>query len=291
MEQFQLKKLHVQCQKNKTIDLAPPQGERRDSGTEWQLSQEDARGAFTLTEIPSGRAGRLSLRLCNRALKESYPLEMEHPVSIELSVKEKPEKITAMYLFNNWWTRPAFLDGFSQIPPRTQIAFLKYPDWYACLVPTVGESFKTSLAAGGEDWFSLEMTAAMGGQNSLDEPVFLWTEDTSVYGAIEKAFDYLAQEHGIRKRTERSLPEMFRYLGWCSWDAFYTEITEEKVREKVRELSRKGVPVRWLLMDDGWLSVKDSMLYDFIPEKERFATGFAGPPGESTGLWRAARLI
>ncbi len=276
MEQFQLKKLHVQCQKNKTIDYVPAQSKSRNGGMEWLLSQEDAQGALTLSEIPGGFTGRLSLKLCNLPLEEGYNLVMENPVTMELCVKEKPERVTAMYLFNDWWTRPSFIDDFSQIPARTQIAFLKYPDRYACLVPAVGESFKASLAAGGEDWFSLELTAAMGGQSSLDEPLFLWTEDMSIYGAVEKAFDYLAREHGIRKRTERTLPEMFRYLGWCSWDAFYTEITEEKVREKARELYRKEVPVRWLLIDDGWLSVKDSMLYDYNPEKEKFPTGFAG---------------
>jgi len=276
MEQFQLKKLHVQCQKNKTIDFVPEQCERRDGGTEWPLSREDAQGALVVAEIPGGSAGRLSLKLHDLPLEENYDLVMEDPVTVELRVKEKPEKITAMYLFNNWWTRPAFIDDFSQIPPRTQIAFLKYPDRYACLVPAVGESFKASLAAGGQDWFSLELTAVVGSQSGLDEPVFLWTEDVSIYGAVEKAFDYLAQEHGIRKRTERTLPEMFQYLGWCSWDAFYTEITEEKVREKAWELYQNEVPVRWLLMDDGWLSVKDSMLYDYCPEKEKFPTGFAG---------------
>ena len=35
------------------------------------------------------------------------------------------------------------------------------------------------------------------------------------------------------------MPEMFRFLGWCSWDAFYREITEEKVRQKARELVEK----------------------------------------------------
>lgn len=275
MELIRQMKIHVQCQKDKTFDFRSDHMEHRNGKTEWQFSQEDAQGMVTLTDVPGGFAGRLSLKLLSQPLEENRNLAMEHPVTVELYVKEQPEKITAMYLFNDWWTRPAFIDSFSQIPPRTQIAFLKYPDRYACLVPAVGESFKAYLAAGGENWFTLELTAALGGQSSLDEPLFLWIEDMSIYGTVEKAFDYLARKHSIRKRQDRSLPEMFRYLGWCSWDAFYTEITEEKVRAKAEELYRKEVPVRWLLMDDGWLSVRDSMLYDYIPEKEKFPTGFA----------------
>lgn len=276
MERFQRAGLHVRCQKNRAMDFEQKQGERQSGKMAWLFSQEDVQGIFTLTDVPNGFAGRLSLKLCSRPLEENRNLSMEHPITVELSVGEKPEKVTAMYLYNDWWTRPAFIDDFSQIPVRTQIAFLKYPDRYVCLVPAVGESFKAYLAAGGADWFSLELTAGMGGQSSLDEPVFLWVEDMNIHGAVEKAFDYLAREHGIRKRTARRLPEMFRYLGWCSWDAFYTDISEEKIREKARELYDKHVPVRWMLMDDGWLSVKDERLYDFIPEKEKFPNGFAG---------------
>ena len=67
---------------------------------------------------------------------------------------------------------------------------------------------------------------------------------------------------------------MFRYLGWCSWDACYKEVTEEKVRQKADELLDKRVPVKWMLIDDGWLSTKDEMLCDFMPDKEKFPNGF-----------------
>lgn len=70
-------------------------------------------------------------------------------------------------------------------------------------------------------------------------------------------------------KEERNMPEMLKYLGWCSWDAFYTEISEEKVRAKGREFAEKNVPVRWMLMDDGWLSVHGDALYDLAPRKRK----------------------
>ena len=36
----------------------------------------------------------------------------------------------------------------------------------------------------------------------------------------------------------------------------------------------KNVPVKWMIIDDGWLSVKDELLYDFTPDKEKFPNGF-----------------
>lgn len=75
-------------------------------------------------------------------------------------------------------------------------------------------------------------------------------------------------------RENRRLPEMFQYLGWCSWDAFYRDVEENKIRQKAEELLEKRVPVRWMLIDDGWLSVQDELLYDFSPDKQKFPDGF-----------------
>lgn len=67
---------------------------------------------------------------------------------------------------------------------------------------------------------------------------------------------------------------MFQYLGWCSWDAFYRDVTEDKIRQKADELFEKKVPVKWMLIDDGWLSVQDELLCDFAPDKKKFPDGF-----------------
>ena len=268
--------IHVQCQKNRTLDFTQRTPSCRDGRMIYSFDWEDSRGSFELVNAPDVSVGRLHLELSQQTMDANDNLALEKPVVLKLHLAEKPEKITAMYLFNDWWTRPAFISGFSQIPARTQVAFLKYPDRCACLVPAVGESYKAYLAPGGPDWFSLELTAGMGGQSGLDEPVFFLAEDQSIYGAVEKVFRHLAREKGVRTRQERRFPDMFRYLGWCSWDAFYTDISEEKVREKARELREKNVPVRWILMDDGWLSTEDGRLYDFAPEKAKFPAGFSG---------------
>lgn len=218
--------------------------------------------------------GKIHLELKNEVLREKFNLSMEKPITLYLPMKEHPEKITAMYMFNPWWTRPAFVEQFQDIPERTQIAFFKYKNRYACFLPMIGNQFKTSLTAGTETELCLEMTACMGGQSHVDEPVYLYAEAETVQKAVHKVFSLLAEMKGIAPREKRRIPEMFRYLGWCSWDAFYTDISEDKVRQKADEFVEKNVPVRWMLLDDGWFSAQDKMLYDFIPDKEKFPHGF-----------------
>lgn len=255
------------CQKGRKIDAEVPinTGIYEKEGIRLELMEKAA---------DECRFGEIRLNIKNEACTENDNLRAEKPVRIYLPVKENPEKITAMYLFNEWWTRPAFVTKFQDIPEYTQVAFFRYKDRYACFVPMVGRKFKTYLVSGTETEICLEMTAWMGGQKEIDEPLYLIVEASVLEEAVHKAFTWLTEYKGIRMREERRIPEMFRYLGWCSWDACYKEVTEEKVRQKADELLDKRVPVKWMLIDDGWLSTKDEMLCDFMPDKEKFPNGF-----------------
>lgn len=267
--------VHVQFQRDKQADYILEKSLKHEKKTEFNFGDSnEISGNLTVEEVSDGQTARFTLDLPNTPFGENANLEMEKPVTLDLEITERPEKITAMYLFSDWWTRPAFLDGFDEILSRTQVAFLKYPDRYACIIPAVGEQYKTYLAPGKKTVVSLEITAYMGGMNRLSEPIFFLAEDQSLYRAIEKAFLLMAGSKGVLRKEKRRFPEMFRYLGWCTWDAFYREVDEEKIKKKAQEFEHKQVPVRWIMIDDGWLSVKDSLLYDFAPERKKFPNGF-----------------
>ena len=114
------------------------------------------------------RYGQIRLNMRQGALRK------EKPIRVSLPTVQSPEKITAMYMLNDWWTRPAFVEGFQEIPARTQVAFLKYPDRFACLVPMVGKTFKTYLEAGTEQEVCLEMLSSLDGRPRLTNAVCPW---------------------------------------------------------------------------------------------------------------------
>lgn len=82
------------------------------------------------------------------------------------------------------------------------------------------------------------------GRPRLTNPLYVLGEADTLADAVHKVFAWLTKRMGVRTREQRRMPEMFRSLGWCSWDAFYREITEEKVRQKARELVEKKIPVQ-----------------------------------------------
>ncbi|KAJ1555285.1 hypothetical protein HK096_005097 [Nowakowskiella sp. JEL0078] len=46
--------------------------------------------------------------------------------------------------------------------------------------------------------------------------------------------------------------QMWDHFGWCTWDAFYQTVTEEKIMTELQEFIDDKVPVEFLLIDDGW---------------------------------------
>ena len=207
-------------------------------------------------------------------LENPLCLSAGSPVSVRIPLEEEPQRITAFYMFNPWWTRPAFIDRPEEIPEKTQIALFKMKDRVVCLMPMVGDTFKTSLRGGERGELLLEMTAGMGGFAALRETLFLMSSAGTAHEAVHKIFAELSRKRGLRLREERRIPEMLKYLGWCSWDAFYTEVSEEKIRLKAEEIAEKKIPFRWILIDDGWFGAREKMLSDFRPDSVKFPEGF-----------------
>ncbi len=251
---------------------------REDNGEALRVileKQDNVTAEFIYRTEKKVRSGWLKLEIEQDGCRRSDNLEEELPVILEVETDIRPEAMTAMYLLNDWWTRPAFINDFSEIPELTQAIYGKLRNGYFFLLPMPGKQFKTQVKPGRENTLIFGMSACKGGISKLDEPVYAYAEADSLQEAVHACMAWAAEYHGIRLKEERNMPEMLKYLGWCSWDAFYTEISEEKVRAKGREFAEKNVPVRWMLMDDGWLSVHGDALYDLAPEKEKFPNGFA----------------
>ncbi|XP_031405593.1 probable galactinol--sucrose galactosyltransferase 1 isoform X2 [Punica granatum] len=56
-------------------------------------------------------------------------------------------------------------------------------------------------------------------------------------------------------RERRTIPDMLNWFGWCTWDAFYTDVSAEGVKQGIESLMKGGIPPKFLIIDDGWQSV------------------------------------
>ncbi len=133
---------------------------------------------------------------------------------------------------------------------------------------------------------------------SCDAPLLAWGRSGNPYEACALAWKraLLAPpvRGRVRFRSEKTYPVPFRYLGWCSWEQYKKRIDEKVLLSAARGIEASGIPVRWLLVDDGFQTMEDGMLVSFAPDKKKFPRGWAPllamrKPGKIRwmGLWNA----
>lgn len=176
-----------------------------------------------------------------------------------------------------YWMEPRVGHDAADIPSETQFLLWERDDKrYGVLIPLVegdtratvsGSLHGPRLRFGGSlaNDAPSSMIAAFVGHG--DEPFALVDAATAAVAARLRTF---------RPRTEKPDPPFVDWLGWCTWDAFYHEVTERKILGGLRSFARGGVQPRFVMLDDGWERVSGDLLDSFDPDARKFPRGL-GP--------------
>ena len=179
-------------------------------------------------------------------------------------------RFTALHRYEPFWMKAMAGTRGGEIPVETQF-FLSETESGDCLllVPLISEPFRAALQGTGEN--GLELVAETG------DPALVGTEVIGLYIAsgpnpydliAEAAPCVMAAMQTGRLRYKKPLPEFIDQFGWCTWDAFYQDVTGPKVREGLESFRAGGVEPKLLILDDGWQSIKE------FPTGEKRLTSF-----------------
>ena len=124
-------------------------------------------------------------------------------------------------------------------------------------VQTHGEHWVLSASIDGEhtqvaDWEhnTLESVAILRGQ-SLSE-------------LYQQYSEMLAEHHPVRNGVTQDAP-----IGWCSWYAYYADVTEGNVLENVECMQDNLAELEWVLLDDGY----QAFMGDWLTPSDKFSGG------------------
>ena len=168
------------------------------------------------------------------------------------------ERFVVCHRFEPYWMRPAVGRSVSEVPPETQffLGQLAGLGWLL-VVPLVADPVRCSLDAGRND--TLELLAETGCaklavQTGLALYVALGDDPFSM---MHECSSEVALRLGTGKlRRDKPLPDFVDQFGWCTWDAFYADVSASKVQSGLEALAAGGVPPKLLILDDGWLDVR-----------------------------------
>lgn len=133
-------------------------------------------------------------------------------------------------------------------------------------------------------WFAeeeerLTVQAGIFGTGEVSGPVPLcaWATHEDPYEASRLVWHTAAEHVGYstRMREEKQYPEIFKYLGWCSWEEYKFGISEDILLQAWEGIERSELPIRYFLVDDGHLHADAKRrLISFKPDADKFPNGW-----------------
>ncbi|KAJ3085175.1 hypothetical protein HK102_000243 [Quaeritorhiza haematococci] len=78
------------------------------------------------------------------------------------------------------------------------------------------------------------------------------------------------------KVAQKKQKQFYDYLGWCTWNSFYTEVSASKILQELETFRKQGIQISTLLIDDGWQDTDErKRLRSFETNQQKFPGGLA----------------
>lgn len=109
-----------------------------------------------------------------------------------------------------------------------------------------------------------------------DIPLFAWSKSNDLYQSCFESWNEAIKCPCVNGRTNlrsnKLYPEIFKYLGWCSWEQYHQEINESLLIKAVKNIENSSIPIRYVLVDDGHQirEEKKSKIKSFDPDSVKF---------------------
>lgn len=238
------------------------------------------------------------------------PLEPDFGAKITFDI-ENYDSFMADYRRCPFWCEPRFGNDLKNVPDETQgLIVCHNSEHFSVILPLVSDTYKCVLC-GTDSGICARLYSRFEGLTECHAPAFLYAEGENPYLLLENCAKLGLQilNNDCKLREERHYPEIFEYLGWCSWDAMEIRVNHADLLKKCEEFKEKNIPVKWAIIDDMWEEVHDfydaayqnrnemfdlmhaSKLYSFKADPKRFPFGLKkcisdiNKYGIKVGLW------
>lgn len=232
-------------------------------------------------------------------------------IEFEFECKDLPH--TAIYSHSLYWVQPSFGNKPCEIPAKTAaVIFDNCDGTYTYVMTAIGNRYKTYIE-GGDGKVKVFLYSQKPSSRIDDQLSFIVGRGSSITELTDNGAAAMCKfmDNGLKLRSAKSMPEIFEYFGWCSWDAFQIRVNHEGLLNKAREFKKKGVPVKYAIIDDMWGNAPNlktspegapfddmvkvmhaSSLRDFEGDPQRFPGGLCAAVSdlkaegiEKVGLW------
>jgi hypothetical protein len=189
----------------------------------------------------------------------------------------------AIKRFKLYWTAPVFVSDHRLLSPANVLLLWQQTegDGYHMMIPLAGGGMVSEVGVSEIEYrpeFRVSASSHDPRFAPRRVPLFAYATAHDPYQLPRDAYQtaFAATEQYGQLRWQKTLPEPFSWLGWCSWNAYQQTVDEGKILSSAKSLRDKQIPVGFMLIDDGWLTVKGQKLVGFEADASKFPRGLAG---------------
>ncbi|XP_068636562.1 probable galactinol--sucrose galactosyltransferase 2 isoform X1 [Aristolochia californica] len=204
-------------------------------------------------------------------------------------------RFMCLFRFKLWWMTQRMGMCGKEVPLETQFMLIESKDGtepiegsedsepqtiYTVLLPLLEGQFRAVLQGNENNEIEICLESGDTAVETKQSLYMLYMHaGTNPFAVITQAVKAVEKRmQTFVHREKKKLPSFVDWFGWCTWDAFYADVTAEGVDEGLKSLSEGGVPPRFLIIDDGWQQIgneaKDSGCV--VQEGAQFANRLTG---------------
>lgn len=182
-------------------------------------------------------------------------------------------RFVCCFRFKLWWMTQRMGMHGKEVPLETQFMLVESqkdtvdsggdeqvensPTIYTVFLPLLDGQFRAVLQ--GNQSNEIEICLESGDNDvQVNERLYMvyMHAGTNPFEVINQAVKAVEKHmQSFRHREKKKMPSFLDWFGWCTWDAFYTDVTAEGVEDGLNSLSKGGTPPRFLIIDDGWQQI------------------------------------
>ncbi|RLF20807.1 MAG: hypothetical protein DRZ82_00805 [Thermoprotei archaeon] len=176
------------------------------------------------------------------------------------------------------WSYPWHAKKISEFPYHlkvSQVLFKLKDGTYVFLLPLTNSGCRGYISHFKDNQFDILLNSycKMAWKNAFILAIGVGNDP---YVVIEKTYDVAFERLGrsLCLRKNKKYPDELEYLGWCSWNAYWREISEDKIIYAYNRFKKLNLPIRMFLIDDGWIDSSDERIRRFEADSNKFPHGF-----------------
>jgi raffinose synthase len=190
-------------------------------------------------------------------------------VKLKLGRVHGLKRFVAAHRYEPFWIQPRAGATLSEFPVETQFALFELASGHVALVAGLMHApLRASLRADADELVLVLDSGdpAARARSALSLYVAVHEE---LFSLVREGARVVSERLGVgRLRRDKPVPAFADDFGWCTWDAFYQDVSHDKVRQGLESFRAGGVAPRFMILDDGWQQVRTA------PTGERRLSGF-----------------